>query len=274
MFQRLIQRESAIYLSEAKKPLLVRRLGLRLHALGLRSFTAYYRRLTRDADQAELQRMLDCISTNETRFFREPRQFEHLEVCVLPRWIGAAAEGRRARRLRAWCSACSTGEEPYSLAMVLHRACGGRRAWDLEVLASDLSSRAVEQARAAVWPLERAQEIPPRYRRAYVLKGTGEHRGSMRIAPEIRSLVRFAQLNLNHPRYEVASDFDLIFCRNALMYFHPSAKEAIIDRLLGHLAPGGLLFVGHAESLTNLTERVRLVIPTVYTCSAEQASEG
>ncbi|MGE5717764.1 MAG: CheR family methyltransferase [Acidobacteriota bacterium] len=260
-FQGLILGESGIRLADVKKALLTGRLSRRLRELGVTSFGEYLRRV--EADESERVRMLDLITTNETRFFRESRQFELLDSEVLPRWAAEAAEGKRPRRLRAWSAGCSTGEEPYSLAMLLLSHFPGE--WDLEILATDLSTRALERARAAVWPLSKSKEIPPGFLKGYMLRGTGPEDGKMKAGPEVRALVRFERLNLNDATYKVRGPFDLILCRNVLIYFDAEGKRRVIERLLSHLGPAGYFFVGHAESLNGITDRVRAVTPSVYT---------
>lgn len=272
LFQALIHREAGIYLSQAKKALLVGRLSRRLRELGLSSFGAYYR-LATERDDQELTLLLDCICTNETHFFREPRQFEFLEQHVVPEWKAQADSGLRARRIRTWSAACSTGEEPYSLAMTLWNHFPPAAGWEIDILATDLSTRALRQARAAVWPLEKAKEIPAKYLRSFMLKGTRSQEGKMKAGPAIRSVVRFERFNLNDDVYPMSCLFDLIFCRNVLIYFDAQSKARVVDRLLNHLAPTGYLFLGHAESLTSLTERVRTVIPTVYVHAGTKNSE-
>ena len=259
LFQELIQKESGIYLAPAKKALLVGRLSKRLRALELPSFEEYYRRIVTEDDRAERIEMLDCVSTNETHFFREPRQFEFLERQVIPAW-----KRRGPGPLRIWSAGCSTGEEPFSLAMLLRHhfpPCSGRR---IEILGTDISTRVLARAQAAVWPIERAREIPLSYRRAFMLRGTASQEGRMKAGPELCEIVRFERLNLNDERYPVRGPFDLIFCRNVLIYFPAETKRRVIHRLLDALAPDGLLFLGHAESLNALTDRVATVVPTVY----------
>jgi chemotaxis protein methyltransferase CheR len=243
-----------------KKALLVGRLARRLRALGLGSWAAYHERVV--ADPAERVRMIDCICTNETQFFREARHFEFLADRLFPAWRTEAEAGGRPRRIRAWSAACSTGEEPYSLAMSLLAAVPA--GWDLEVLATDLSTRVLERAGAAVWPLERSHQIPEPFRRAFMLRGFGGQQGLMKAGPEIRALVRFARLNLVGEDWPAPGAFDLVFCRNVLIYFDRPTKERVVERLVERLAPGGHLFLGHAESLAGLTTRLRAVMPTVY----------
>jgi chemotaxis protein methyltransferase CheR len=259
LFQALILRESGIYLAPAKKALLVGRLSKRLRALGLSTFDAYYRRIVDEDDREERVEMLDCVSTNETHFFREPRQFEFLERQVVPRW-----KERGPRVLKVWSAGCSTGEEPYSLAMMLLHHFPAYAGRQIEIFATDISTRALARADEAVWPIDKASEIPISYRRAFMLRGTASQEGKMKASPEIRSLVRFERMNLNEEHYPVRGPFHLIFCRNVLIYFQMENKLKVIHRLLDVLAPDGLLFLGHAESLNAVTDRVTTVVPTVY----------
>jgi chemotaxis protein methyltransferase CheR len=262
LFQRLIHRQTGIYLPEAKKALVVARLSRRLRTLGLSSFTSYFELVKRDA--AEHTVMLDSICTNETRFFREPRQFEFLELEVLPRWRARGQQGLMPKRIRAWSAACSTGEEPYSLAMLLRTHFPSEEGWTVDVLASDISTKVLSAAREAVWPVERAEDIPADYRRAYMLRGVRAEHGKMRAQPNIRSLVEFRRVNLNDEQYTVDGPFDLIFCRNVLIYFNRDTKAAVIDRLTRHLSPDGLLFLGHSETLHSAAHALKHVGPTAY----------
>ncbi len=262
LFQGLVHREAGIWLSPVKRALLVGRLAKRLRALGLGDWGDYLARV--EADPAERVRMLDCLCTNETHFFREPRHFEFLATRIFPRWQAEAEAGRRPRRARVWSAACSTGEEPYSLAMSLLSAFPPGTGWDLEVLATDLSTRALERAREALWPVEKAAEIPAPHLRAWMLRGVGSQQGLMKAGPETRSLVRFLRLNLNDRGWPGLGRFDLVFCRNVLIYFDPPTKERVVGHLLDHLAEDGHLFLGHAESLSGMVDRVRAVVPTVY----------
>ncbi|HYQ81479.1 MAG TPA: protein-glutamate O-methyltransferase CheR [Anaeromyxobacteraceae bacterium] len=269
LFQGMVHREAGIWLAPVKKALLVGRLARRLRALGLADYRDYLERV--EADPAERVRMLDCLCTNETHFFREPRHFEFLASRVFPRWRAEAEAGQRPRRARVWSAACSTGEEPYSLAMSLLSALPPQTGWEVEILATDLSTRVLERASQAVWPVEKAAEIPPAQLKAWMLRGVGSQQGLMKAGPEIRSLVRFQRLTLNDRGWPGLGQFDLVFCRNVLIYFDPPTKERVVGHLLEHLAPGGYLFLGHAESLSNMGHRVRAVVPTVYARAADGA---
>jgi len=262
LFRNLIHLESGIFLGPTKKALLMGRLSRRLRTLGLRTFRAYYALVERDA--AERTRMIDGICTHETAFFREPHHFALLEGRVFPRWMAEASQGRRARRVRAWSAGCSTGEEPYSLAMLLLHCFGGEHSWDLGILATGISSRAVRQAERAVWPLEKSSEIPEAYLKRYMRRGIRSQGGKMKAGAKIRALVGSRRLNLSSSRYSVDGPCDLILCRNVVIYFDPPTRQRAVLRLIDLLAPTGLLLLGHAESLHGLTDRVRNVIPTVY----------
>ncbi len=262
MLQQLIYREAGIHLSDAKKALVSGRLTRRVRALGCRDFTAYYQHV--ESNQNERTSMLDCISTNETRFFREPKQFEFLDETVLPHWRALGDGGQIPKRIRAWSAACSTGEEPYTLAMLLAAHFPAAEGWSVEILASDLSTRVLDAAREGVWPIERSHDIPERLRKAYMLRGIRSEEGRMRAHPALKSMIEFRRINLNDRDYGIRGTFDLIFCRNVLIYFNRDSKEAVIQRLLRYLSGSGLFFLGHAESLTPSAYGMEHAGPTIY----------
>jgi chemotaxis protein methyltransferase CheR len=263
----LIQDASGIALNGTKRALVMRRLSPRIRALGLDSIAEYTTHVGADATGRELIRLLDLIATNETHFFREPQHFEYLATQVFPAWTRAADAGDRGRDARVWSAACSTGQETYSLAMQMLACLPAEQGWRIDVLGSDISTTALATARSAEWPIGLAKEIPKHYLQRFMLKGMGHREGRMRAAREVRDVVRFARLNLNEEHYDVpgGGTFDLIFCRNVLIYFSPEGRAAVIDRIIDRLAPGGLLFVGHAESLHVHRDRLRALMPTVYT---------
>jgi chemotaxis protein methyltransferase CheR len=260
-FQRLIYREAGIWLSDAKRALLTGRLSKRLRALGLDDFSEYYELVAVDGE--ERQTMLDAITTNETHFFREPAHFEFLEQQVLPSWKAGAAAGRRSRTIRVWSAGCSTGQEAYSLAMMLVDRLPACEGWSVEILATDVSRRALAVAKEGTWDIVKAREIPPHYLHAFMLRGIGENQGRFKAAPAIR-VARFLHLNLNDANYPAIGKFDLIFCRNVLIYFDMESRKRVVAKLVNHLAPEAYLFVGHAESLNSVCPSLRCVIPTVY----------
>jgi chemotaxis protein methyltransferase CheR len=267
-FQELIYQEAGIYLSKVKQALLVGRLSRRVRELGLDSFAAYYERVVDPRYPEERVELINCICTHETHFFREPRQFEYLENVVLPKWRAQAEAGGRTKRVRAWSAGCSSGEEPFSIAMSLLAACPPKAGWTVEVVATDVSTRVLERARAATWSLDRSKHIPDAYLKRFMLRGHGEHEKKMKAGPELRDAVRFEHLNLNDGSYQLAGAFDLVFCRNVLIYFDVNSKERVIRNLLDRLSPDGLLFLGHAETLSGFQPEQggapRAVMPTIY----------
>lgn len=250
-FSRLMFDAAGITLAPSKKALVEGRLSKRLHALGLKTFTDYLQHIHRDA--VERQQAIDLLTTNETYFFREPRHFAYLSENIVP-----AVDTSRA--FRVWSAACSSGEEPYSIAMVLAERLGARP-W--EIVASDISTRILDQARRAIYPMERAEKIPLPYLKAYCLKGTGTQSGYFTLMPSIRERVRFQAINLNSTLPDIGL-FDLIVLRNVMIYFDADTKRAVCQRLLHKLRPGGHLFIGHSESLNGLDLPVQAVQPAVY----------
>ena len=263
-FQQLIYAETGIWLSESKTALLCGRLARRLRALQLRSLREYYEVVIQPDQQAERVLMIDAITTNETRFFREPQHFEFLASQVFPLWRKAAVDGHRSRTIRIWSAGCSSGEEAYSLAMVLAKHFPPSDGWDPRILATDISTQVLATAREGIYRIAGARDIPREILEEFVLKGHGEHQGTIKVAREIRRIVEFKKLNLSHTSYEIHKTFDAIFCRNVLIYFDMVSKRKVVERLVRHLRPQGLFFIGHAENLHSLTQGLRCVAATVY----------
>jgi len=255
--QQLVERESGLFV--ASPSLLVQRLGRRLRDLALPSFAEYCQRVELDPD--ERVQMIEQLCTHETRFFRQARQFRFLEEVLCPGWLAQADAAQRPRRLQIWSAGCATGEEPYSIAMVLRARLP---LWQIEVLATDLSSAALACTREATWPVSRARDVPRPHLQRFMLQGTGPKRGRMRATDELRALVRVEHLNLNDPAYALRGPFDAIFCRNVLMYFRDEVRSRVLARVLAHLAPDGRLFLGHSEGLAAQQHGVRTVGPIVY----------
>jgi len=205
--------------------------------------------------------MFDAISTNETHFFREPNQFAFLEEKVIPSWREPSF---LKRRIRVWSAGCSTGEEPYSIAMTLLANLPAETGFSFEILATDISTRVLERAREAVWPIAKAHEIPFAHRRAFMLKGEGPETGKMMARRALRDLVRFERLNFQDERWAITGTFDLIFCRNALIYFDAPGRNRVVDKLLDRLTPDGYFFMGHSESLNPQAHGVLRAGPVVY----------
>jgi chemotaxis protein methyltransferase CheR len=272
LFQDLVLRESGIHLGEKNRAMLISRLWKRLRALELNSFSSYYRRVR--TDPAEMVLMLDCICTNETHFFREPAAFDCLRQRVFPEWREAAEANERSRTLRVWSAACSTGEEPYSLAMTLLTEFPPAAGWNVEVLGTDLSTKVLAQAAKAVWPAEKISSIPVDYQRNFLLKGFGPEKGKFKAGEELRRAVKFLRLNLSREPLPVSGPFDLIFCRNVLIYFQWEMKLEVVNRLGRFLGPEGYLFLGHAESLHGVTDKLQSVEPKVFRAPKGSARFG
>lgn len=252
-FRDMIYRIAGITMSPAKKQLVSSRLAKRLRHHNFASYGDYFRFITSPHGKAELQVAVDSLTTNETHFFREPKHFDFLRNRVIP--------ARKAGRgLRIWSAACSSGEEPYSIAMMLDEMLG-KEPW--EVVASDISTQILEKARNGLYPAERIPEIPKNYLNRYCLKGVGDHHGTMLIEQFLRDRVRFMQHNLTETPTKLG-EFDVIFLRNVMIYFDQETKRQVVSRLLPLLRPGGYFLVGHSESLNGVTDDVRLVVPAVY----------
>lgn len=248
-----IHRLAGIHLSNQKKALVVGRLASRLHHHQLTSYGEYFRLLESGLHPAEVQIAIDRLTTNETHFFREPKHFDFLRDKIL-------RGGLMRSPFRAWSAASSTGEEPYSIAMTLAAALG-EAPW--EVVASDLSSRVLERARAGHYSLARAKSIPRPMLQAYCLKGVGAQEGTFLVEPRLRSRVRFAQINLLGAIRSIGA-FDVIFLRNVMIYFDLSTKREVVASMLRHLRPKGYLIVGHSESLNGVSNAVDIVVPSIY----------
>jgi chemotaxis protein methyltransferase CheR len=204
--------------------------------------------------------MIDLVVTNETSFFREPAQFHYIDNILIPSWRAAAAEGKRDAALRVWSAGCATGEEPFSLAMLLASRLGE---WRIDILASDISTTALQKAEDAVWPIGKAAAIPDDLLRRYMLRGIGPRSGFMQASPEIRSLIQLGRINLHAPAEMPTGGFDLVCCRNVLIYFEAEARRQALRRLVSACASGAYLFVGHAETLQGC-EGVRAAAPTIW----------
>ena len=253
LFRDLIYRIAGINMSPAKKPLVTSRLAKRLKHHGLASYGEYFQMITAANGETELQMAVDLLTTNETHFFREPKHFDFLRQRILP-------ERKPGKPLRIWSAACSSGEEPYSIAMLLDEALGCAP-W--EIVASDLSTRVLEKARIGLYPIERVPEIPLHYLSNYCLKGTGTQEGTLLIERKLRERVQFMQYNLTETPPKLG-EFDAIFLRNVMIYFDQETKRQVVKRLLSLLSPGGHFFVGHSETLNGINEDVQLVQPAVY----------
>lgn len=254
---------SGITMGEHKRQLLQGRLQRRLRALHLAGFEDYCTLLRSDPER-ELGALVSAISTNVTAFFREPHHFEYL-ARRLPEWL----DQRPVGHFRIWSAGCSTGEEPYTLAMVLAEALAARpRATDALILATDLSPAALEQARGGVYAADRLGGVSPERRHRWFQKGTGTLAGSVRVHPRLQELVRVRPLNLLQA-WPMRGRFDVILCRNVVIYFDTATKRRLFGRFAEALQPHGTLMLGHSESMNGLSDRFKLVGRTIYEKSGD-----
>jgi chemotaxis protein methyltransferase CheR len=261
--RRLVYEKSGIMLHEGKGALVMARLQKRLRAGGFRSFRQYIRHVQGDETGDELTALIDAIATNHTSFFREPRHFGFLRDVVLPPLMA-----RPDNTIHGWSAACATGEEPYTIAMTLFEQFGAETARRVRLLASDLSTKALAAARAGVYKAQRMADVPREAARKYFENAPGMPPGSMRVSGQIRGVVEFQQLNLLDavpPR----PIYDFIFCRNAMIYFDRPAQQQVVQMLERQLAPGGYLFISHAESLNCVHHGLTWIAPAVYRRSAQ-----
>lgn len=252
-FQRFIFEVAGISMSDAKKALVGGRLAKRLTHCGVSSYGEYFRLLQSGAG-GEVQEAIDLLTTNETYFFRESKHFTLLRE-------RAEAARARGQGFRVWSAACSSGEECYSIAMVLDEVFGKTQNW--EIIGTDISTRVLHKASAAHYPMERARHVPPDYLRKYCLKGQGSQEGTLLIDGQLRRRVQFGQVNLNTELPKLGQ-FDLVFLRNVMIYFNGDTKRAVVARIAATLKSDGLLIIGHSESLNDTGAPVRQLAPSVY----------
>ena len=267
VFQKLgtfIERKYGIKMPPIKRIMLESRLQKRLRALKLKSFEEYSKFVfNSDHGRNELVNMVDLATTNKTDFFREPHHFDFLLKNALPALLELYGSGQR-RPLRLWSAGCSTGEEPYTLAMALSEHAGNTPGFRFDILASDLSTSVLEAGRDAIYSQEKVDPIPYAMKRKYLLRSRDRESNLVRMTPDIRSKVRFEQMNFMDEHYSTADKMDIIFCRNVIIYFDRPTQRRILSRLAENLIPGGYLFVGHSETLNGLGVPVEVVGPTVH----------
>jgi len=262
--RRLIHRRAGIALNDSKADMVYSRLSRRLRALGLHRMREYLD-LVEDDTGAEWQAFTNALTTNLTSFFREPHHFE-----ILRQWLSGVP---RTRPIRIWCAAASTGEEPYSIAMTVMEHY--RYVWPpVSILATDVDTSVLATAEAGVYPQERVHSLSRSRLRRFFRRGTGEHEGDVRVADDVRALVRFEPLNLLDERWAVRGPLDAIFCRNVMIYFDKATQHRILSRFVPLLAADGLLFAGHSESFLHAADLFRSCGRTVYRLAAPAGGAG
>ena len=254
----LIYERTRIRLHDGKQHLIRSRLGKRMRLHGIELFEDYCDFLRNRADEEEFTHVVDALTTNFTNFLREKDHFEFMVEKGLP---AVLPEGRRS--FKVWSAASATGEEPYSIAFYLAEKFPLAQAWDWQILATDISTKALGKARAGVYPLERAAAVPREWLKRYCQRGTGEYEGHFRIKPAISDRVEFMHLNLLG-QISLPSAFDLIFCRNVMIYFDRPTQEQLVTELARFLVPGGYLLIGHSESLNGLNVPFKCERPSIY----------
>ena len=259
----LVYEHCGINLHDGKKELVRARLAKRLREGRFQNFPDYIQYVLDDPTGREFSILVDSLSTNLTKFFREEQHFEYMRSQLLPH-ILESKQARRDLRIRGWSAGCSTGEEPYSIAITLLEAIQGKGRWDAKVLATDVSTRVLEQAQEGVYEKERIEPIPLPLRNKYLNRMRDGHRDLYEVASSLRSVVIFHYLNLMQD-WPIKGPLDFIFCRNVMIYFDKPTQGRLINRFYDLLASGGVLFTGHSESLTGIEHRFRYVQPTIYT---------
>ena len=253
----LVTETTGIIAGEDKYTMYYSRLARRVRKLGLKDFSEYRNFLNHNRD-SELIELVNSVTTNLTSFFRENHHFEFLRGSFIDE-----VKARGNRRLRIWSAGCSTGEEPYSIAMSLAEAIPDYRSWDIKILASDLDSNVVAKAASGVYDEARVDGLDPQYLKKYFHRGTGSNDGFVRVKPEILNLITFRQLNLLHS-WPFSDIMDCIFCRNVVIYFDKPTKNKLVERYAQQLVPNGYLFMGHSESLYKSTDSFKLLGKTIY----------
>jgi chemotaxis protein methyltransferase CheR len=250
----LLYEHAGIHMREGKEGLVRARLAKRLRRHGLPDFDAYLRFVESEPDRREFAEMIDALTTNKTSFLREVSHFDFLRDQVFPALTGP---------IRLWSAGCSSGEEPYTLAMLLNESFDAARLRDARVLATDISHRVLATAKSGAYPAETMADVPPAWLQRYWSAKRDGTRELYEAAPALRRLVHFAKLNLME-KWPMQGPFDAILCRNVMIYFDKGTQQKLVERYHALLRPGGYLFVGHSESLTGLTHRFRYVQPAVY----------
>jgi chemotaxis protein methyltransferase CheR len=270
-FRDYVTSHLGIKMPDVKKTMLQGRLQKRLRALGMASYDEYYDYVfsARGMD-TELSHMVDAVTTNKTDFFREPRHFDYLEQVVLPKMLQAATT-KGSGGFRFWSAGCSTGAEPYTLAMVLSEFALRHPEFRFSILATDISQRVLDEAKEGIYSESMAIPIPQALRRKYLLRSKDPMEPAIRIVPDLRSRVAFGRLNFMAEDFRLGYSMDIIFCRNVMIYFDRAVQEQVVNRFCRYLNPGGYLFVGHSETLNGLDVPLTQVSPTIYQLQLQES---
>lgn len=253
-----------IKMPEGKSTMLTGRLNKRLRALGMSSFSEYCNFLfSPEGLEEEMVHLINVITTNKTDFFREPSHFSYLTQTAIPTLQNQYLFHGKSS-LKIWSAGCSTGEEPYTLAMVLAEVQASQANFQFDILATDISTRVLDISRRAVYPMGLIGPISPLFRKKYLLKGRDKNNPQVRIVPELRKRVRFGRLNFMDHDFALPEKVNIIFCRNVIIYFDKPTQEKLMVKFCQYLHQGGYLFVGHSESLHGYNIPLVQVAPTIY----------
>lgn len=272
--RKLVYNLTGINLVESKRTMLASRLSRRLRALGLSSFSDYCDLVSEQAPNGEeIRSMINAVTTNKTEFFRERHHFDYVADVVLPAYQTPGLLSRRSRSLRVWHAGCSTGQEPYSLAMVIADHAPATAGWDIKLLASDIDTNVLQVARDGLYRTEDVMSIPPDMLRKHVMRGRGDNEGKYQMKQYLRDLIQFRHINLLDEPWPLkpTTYFDIIFCRNVVIYFDKPTQQRLFQRFLQRLIPGGYLFIGHSETLHGINDVFMPLGGTIYQKPLEQA---
>lgn len=258
----IVYKHCGINLHEGKKGLVRSRLTKRLRVYGFETFPEYMKYINDDESGKEFSIFIDSLSTNLTSFFRESQHFDFLSEKFLPSLM-ERKEKKRNFRIRAWSAGCSSGEEPYSIAITLLEAIKGQACWDAKILATDISTRILESAKKGIYNEERVRPVSPMQKNKYLLKTRDRKEKLYEVGDSLRKMINFQYLNLMEG-WPVKGPIDFIFCRNVMIYFDKSTQCRLVNRYWELLDSGGLLFTGHSESLTGIDHKFDYIQPTIY----------
>jgi len=262
--RKIVYENSRINLGPSKKELVMARLSKRLRALDLSSYAEYLAMLKTAAGRDEMTNLIDSISTNHTYFFREPQHFDFLSQIVLPQFCEEDPK-RTNKTFKVWSAATSSGEEPYTISLILDDYFTNRvKGWNWNILCTDISTRVLAKAQEGIFAKDRLGPVRPDWLIRYFDKGVGESEGYFRVKESIRRNLSFKSLNLLAPSYPFRDTFQVIFCRNVMIYFDRDTQQELIEKMYPLLEPGGYLIIGHAESLTNIKHPLKLIKPSIY----------
>lgn len=256
----IVNTRTGIVVADEKLDMFYSRLARRVRLLGLSSFKQYCDLIRNEKDGVEATQLINAITTNLTSFYREGYHFEFLAETLVPELLQAEPD---RRQLFIWSAGCSTGEEPYSIAITLHQLGLAAQGCKAEILATDIDSNVLEHAAKGVYGIDLINVVPEKYVKSGFLKGKGEQAGKVSIKPDVRKMVKFAQLNLNSD-WTLPKQADIVFCRNVIIYFDTESKKALVERIAENLKVGGYLFIGHSESLFRVSDRFDLIGKTIY----------